>query len=265
MLDKAKGKGSVLLRAMAILEGVVEADRPVSPTELVTQLGLPKPTVHRLCKMLQEESLLQRAVGSRRLVAGPRLAKLALNVLGSAGLRGERHAILESVSAEIGETCNMAVPDGARMLYVDRVETHWPLRLQFPIGSRVPLYCTASGKLYLGSLPRSQRRRLLSGLVFEAHTSNTITDRDSLELALDRIRDEEIGTDDEEFLDGMVAVAVPVKDGRGRLCATIATQAPVQRLSLRAARAHVPVLRRAAAAMSRSLGEQLAGAGAPDR
>ena len=101
--------------------------------------------------------------------------------------------------------------------------------------------------------------------MFEAHTSNTITDRDSLELALDRIRDEEIGTDDEEVLAGMVAVAVPVKDGRGRLCATIATQAPVQRLSLQAARAHVPVLRRAAAAMSRSLGEQLAGAGAPDR
>ncbi len=144
------------------------------------------------------------------------------------------------------------------MLYVDRVETHWPLRLQFAIGSRVPLYCTASGKLYLSTLPQSQRRRVLARIDFEAHTPNTITDVDALETALDKVREEEIGTDNEEFLNGMVAVAVPVKDSRGRLCATIATQAPIQRMDLDAARSYIPNLRRAAAALSRSLREQLA-------
>jgi DNA-binding IclR family transcriptional regulator len=204
--------------------------------------------------MLEREGFLQRELDGKRFVPGPRLNRLALSVIAGSGLRAERHAILHAVSTEIGETCNVTVPDGSEMHYVDRVETHWPLRLQFPIGTRVPLHCTASGKLFLSSLPNARRKRLLTRLALDRRTARTLTEPATLEAALMRIRKEQLGTDDEEFVDGMVAVAVPVTDPRGRLIATLATHAPRQRMTLEAARRHLPALRRAAAQLSELLG-----------
>jgi DNA-binding IclR family transcriptional regulator len=247
-------RGSAIQRALAVLEGVAGADRPISATELNGALDLPKATVHRLCRMLEREGFLQRELDGKRFVPGPRLNRLALSVIAGSGLRAERHAILHAVSTEIGETCNVTVPDGSEMHYVDRVETHWPLRLQFPIGTRVPLHCTASGKLFLSSLPNARRKRLLTRLALDRRTARTLTEPATLEAALMRIRKEQLGTDDEEFVDGMVAVAVPVTDPRGRLIATLATHAPRQRMTLEAARRHLPALRRAAAQLSELLG-----------
>src|SRR3546814_7673010 len=98
------------------------------------------------------------------------------------------------------------------MIYWDRVETHWPLKFQLSIGSRVPLHCTAGGKLYLSSLPAERRAKLIAELGLEKRTANTITDPRRLEEAVRQVADEETGVDEEEFIDGMIAVSVPVKD-----------------------------------------------------
>jgi DNA-binding IclR family transcriptional regulator len=125
--------------------------------------------------------------------------------------------------------------------------------MQLPVGTRVPLYCTASGKLYLAMLPEADRGRLLKGLKPQRHTPNTKTDLAALGRALAEIRAEEVGIDDEEFLEGMVAVAVPVKDAQGRVCATLAMHGPTLRISIASARMHIPTLRRAAADISEIL------------
>ena len=157
-----------------------------------------------------------------------------------------RLTVLNALAEEIGETCNIAIPDRDAMIYLDRVETNWPLRIQLPIGTKVPFHCTASGKLYLSSLPRTARSALLGSLPLEPRTPNTITDVQHLGKALESIRTDQVGTDNEEFLDGMVAVAVPVTDTQGRLFATLAVHAPSMRMDLEKARSHVPVLREAA-------------------
>ena len=248
-------KSSSILRAFAILEQVVAAERPVNPAELAAMLEIPKASAHRLCRMLEEAGLLQRALDGRRLIAGPRLNTLALDVLGGAAQRVARHAVLQRLSAAIGETCNIGIPDGAEMIYYDRVETHWPLRMQLPVGTRVPLHCTASGKLFLSSLTPAQRRRLIAQLPLVRRTPNTLTEPAALEAALERIRADQIGVDDGEFIEGMVAVAVPITDSLGRFCAGLATHAPTQRMTIRNAMAHVPVLREAAAELSATLQE----------
>jgi DNA-binding IclR family transcriptional regulator len=74
---------------------------------------------------------------------------------------------LRQLSEEVGETCNITIPDGSQMRYLDRVETHWPLRLEFMIGTKVPLHCTASGKLFLSQLPGEQMSSLIENLNFE--------------------------------------------------------------------------------------------------
>ena len=78
---------------------------------------------------------------------------------------------------EVGETCNFTTLDGAEVLYLDRVEAKWPLRLSLDVGSHVPLHCTASGKLFLATMPAAQRDALIDRLALPRMTPNTITTR----------------------------------------------------------------------------------------
>ncbi len=245
-----RDKGYTFLRVYSIIESVVDSDWPVSSADLSERVGLPKPTAHRLCQLLESELFLVREVDGKRYIPGPRLKSLALDILGTQTFALERRAVLERLSKEVGETCNFTVPEGTHMLYVDRVETDWPLRIALPVGSQVPLHCTASGKLYLSSIPVRERRRLLSNIELDGYTDNTITDARKLEADLKKIRSDRMGVDDEEFCDGMVAVSVPVNDSQGRICATLAVHGPKQRMDLDKAKSIVPVMRRAAAELS---------------
>lgn len=222
------------------------ADRPMRVADLMTACDLPKATVHRICGLLFEQGYLRRQIGIRGYVPGQKLIDFANLVQASQSQNLVRHAVLEQVARSIGETCNIAIPDGTSMVYWDRVETEWPLRHQLPIGVHVPLHCTANGKLYLSTLSKKQRNGLLSEAGLAQHTPATITDMDALEEALAEISASGVSTDDGEFIDGMVAVAVPITDRVGRFVAGLAIHAPVVRMSLDEALSHTDVLRAAA-------------------
>jgi len=204
----------------------------VKPAQLIEAMGLPKPTLHRLLQTAEEEGFLQRSLDGRSYGPGPRLRALAVNTISSEHLRTARLTILRAVAEEIGETCNLATPDREGMTYLDRVETKWPLRIQLPIGTQVPFYCTASGKLYLSTLRPATLNSVLAAGVLEPQTEKTITSADALREELQRIRDRGYSTDDEEFMTGMAAIAVPIFDPQDRLMATLSVHAPVQRHSL---------------------------------
>lgn len=231
---------------MNILEAVARSDRPMGVSDLMKACELPRATLHRICGLLTERGYLHQQTDSSNYVLGPQLFDFANLVHASQAHKALRHAVLESVAQEVGETCNIAVPDGTKMVYWDRVETKWPLRHQLPIGARVPMHCTANGKLYLSTLSPQQRENLLKTLKLEKLTKNTITNKTELEEAIARIAKTEVSTDNEEFIDGMIAVAVPVVDSVGRFVAGLAIHAPVIRLDLDKALEFVPVLRAAA-------------------
>ncbi|WP_417227190.1 IclR family transcriptional regulator [Amphritea sp.] len=246
-----KEKSSSILRVLQILQVVANATRPITPTEINQTLKLPKPTIHRLCSQLEEEGFLQARMDGRGLLPGPALNKVAQGVLSNNDfLRTERHRILQRLSEKLGETCNISIPDGGEMIYFDRVETHWPLRVQLQINDRVPLHCTASGKLFLSELSSIKRSRLLEKLSLDAHTPNTLTSVEQLKPALRKIRKEEVGVDNEEFLLGMVAVAVPIRDNQGRMYAALAMHAPTARFSLEDALKNIPHMRASAAELA---------------
>lgn len=244
---------SAAQRSFALLEALAAADRPLTVVELVERLGLPKPTVHRLAVQLEAAGLLLREPDSKRYGPGHRLHDLALAVLGSKTLSVNRRVILQRLAEQIGETCNMTILDGQRIVYFDRVETNWPMRVHLPPGSRLPLHCTASGKLFLARMASTSRQRLLQALILERRTDHTLTDRMALNAALERIAAEDVGTDEQELIDGMVAVAVPIVDGYGRICATLAVHAPILRQTLTDLRQYVPLLREAATALATEL------------
>lgn len=244
--------GSAALRAFTLLEEIVRAERPATLDELVRGSGLSKPTAFRLLALLERAGLLRREPVGPRYAVGPRLADFALGVLRSAPQRAGRHAILQGLVETIGETCNLAVLDGHEVIYLDRVETHWPLRLHLKTGSRVPIHCSSSGKLFLSQLPRAAWEKLLPHGPLKRLTANTLTDRDTLAQELARIRAEGVGVDDEEFLAGIVCLSVPVVDAGGKMFAAVALQAPVARLSLQDCHRHLPALRQAALALAKT-------------
>ena len=251
-METEKHNHPTILRGLIVLEKVVQARRPISATELIEELDLPKPTVNRILQQLEEEGLLQRDPVNRRYLPGIRTRDLALDVMSSRALGAPRHAILRALSEEVGETCNCTMLDGDHTVYFDRVEANWPFRIQLPVGSQLPLHCTASGKLFLAHMPARQRRRLITAAPLKRYTDRTITDTELLMAELERIEKDGIGVDNEEFMAGMVAIAVPVFNAANQICFTIAAHAPTVRKPLEALRQYVPSLRRAAAAMATS-------------
>ena len=247
---KTGGGARTNLRLLMVIEEVARAGAPVTPTEINAVLRLPKPTIHRLFQTLDEEGFLQRDIDGRSYAPGPRLRELAGGVLSSPRIRAARQAVLRKLSREIGETCNIALPDRDVMVYLERVETEWPLRIQLPIGTRVPFYCTAAGKMYLSTLAPTHLDKFLQASRLEARTPNTLTEPAALKRELATVRAQGYALDDEEFLVDMVALAVPVTDSNGRLMATLSFHAPTQRFDTARALTCLDPLREAATALS---------------
>ena len=238
------------LRTIRILEAIAKEGRPLTPTEINRHLSLPKQSIHRLCHALETEGLLSAMDGTRRLQPTERLVTLATRLAKAADVDILRHQILQSVARQIRETVNFACPERQGMTYRDRVETDWPLRIQLPIGSHVPFHCTASGKTYLANLTKARRRTLLDSLCLTRHARNTITSRATLDTALTRIRRQGFAIDDEEFMDGMVALSVPVLDHDKRYLASLAFHAPTQRFGADSLLTQLDVLRQGARELS---------------
>ena len=243
-------RGSTIERVLDILDTVAASPKPLGATEINDVLGLPKATAHRLCAELEARGYLLKRTNGKSYQPGNRLYEVAVGVLANARFSATRHAILTELSEKVGETCNIAYPDGLTMAYSDRVETRAPLRLQFSIGMRVPLYCTASGKLYLSTLPKPRRKLVISKLHLEAHAKNTITDPDVLLAETDLIAQRQISIDNQELYDDVIAIAVPIKDRYDRFYSSLAIQAPVSRISVESSDRYVPLLREAAQELS---------------
>ncbi len=233
-----------------MLEQVARAQRPISATEIIEQMNLPKPSVNRILSKLEEEGFLQREPVKKRYLPGPRSSKFVLSIMSNDALGAPRHAILQALSDEIGETCNCTMLDGDRTVYFDRVEANWPIRIQLPIGSRLPLHCSASGKLFLAYMKPRLRQRLVFAAPLKRNTNRSITDPELLLTELKKIKSDGVGVDNEELMDGMVAIAVPVFNTSNEICFTLAVHAPKVRKSLNELRQYLPSLRSAAASMA---------------
>jgi DNA-binding IclR family transcriptional regulator len=237
---------SALLRGLRVLEMLAASDRALPLSVVADALGLPRPTVHRILRQLALSGFLAQEPADRNYRLARRTTRLAVDAMRHGARQADRRVILERLVDDLNETCNITMLDGAEVVYVDRVESQWPLQMTLQPGSRVPLHCTASGKLFFALLPARTRKRLLATLPLERRTVRTLVEPALLEAEFVRIREARFGTDNEEFLDGLVAASVPVMDAAGRPIAAVAVHGPVGRLSFDRALGLVPRLRQAA-------------------
>lgn len=246
---------SSTLKAFGVLEVLVRAGRPVTLSELMQATELPKPTLHRTLALFEEAGFLAREPGGRAYIIGERLSQFGLNVLRNDGAAGERRSVLRRVVSEINESCNLAVLQRGALIYLDRIEAEWPLRLQLPVGGvAIPPHCCASGKLLLAFLPVAERQRLLELMALQRFTERTITDRQVLASEFDRIVSAGYAVDNEEYVLGVACVAVPVRNKHAEVIASLAVQGATARLPLMRAIEFVPRLQAAAADIGSTFG-----------
>ena len=237
-------------KAFSVLEVVSQNPQPTSMAEIMRLTGMTKPTAHRIVNLLIEMGFLQRDEFGGGFIEGDSLVGLAHRILAAAAPRSLRHTILKRMSELVGETCNYGVLSGGEVIYLDRVEGKWPLGLRFDAGSRVPAHCTAIGKLMLSRLPEQELVDTIEAMPLSSYSTNTITNPDKLLKALAEIRRDGIGTDNQEFMHGVVCVAVPVIGEDGRSLGGIAISAPEARMTLNQMLGYVPQMRDAARRLS---------------
>ncbi|GGA05415.1 IclR family transcriptional regulator [Neptunicoccus cionae] len=243
------------LRTLLILEILGRADEPLTPTQINEHLDLPKQTVHRLCTTLEQEGFLTRCADGKRMKPARRLMDLGAGLIHSARDFHSRHQILEQIAQRVNEAVNYVVPQESGMHYLDRVDTDWPLRIQLPVGSHVPFHCTASGKAYMASMAPAARRAFVAALDLKPLTEATILTPAALLEELAQIRKQGFAIDNGEFMEGMVALAVPVTDPSGRYLASLAFHGPSQRLTVAQAIAQKTIIQDGAEKLRDSLFE----------
>ena len=252
------------LRLLALLELIAAKDQGLSLQALVDSTGLPKATLHRMLAQLESAAFLQRGADGRHYRAGIRARRMAESLLFHSIHHGARHAVLRHLVDELGESCNLTALSGSEVIYIDRVETQAPLRFYLQPGSRVPVHCSASGKLLLAQMTPLERRQLLQHAPLARYTPQTLTDFALLEAEVRSVKRQAYAIDNEEFLPGLlcVAVLVPAAGRRSNLC--VAVQAPVMRLPLDQASQLLPALQRAALALA-AIESEVAGSAKPAR
>ncbi|MBF0658039.1 IclR family transcriptional regulator [Psychrobacter sp. NG25] len=238
-------KVSSITRVLEIIEAVSYASKPLSPLELSQELDIPKPTMHRLIQNLVDEGFVTVDIGGG-IIPGKRVRNLSVELWQQRQFFNERQMVLHKLVEEVKETCGIAIPYYMDMLYTNRAQTALPLQIYLPVGAKSPMWCTATGKLYLSQLSATSRNKILQSLPLDKFTKNTIADIDALNKELDHIAEMGVGIDNEEFISEMVAVSVPILDKKSRYLASLYIHAPTVRLSLDELLTHVPRLQAAA-------------------
>ena len=237
-------------KAFSILEVISLNPEPTTLPEIIQATGVSKPTAYRIVNLLVDMGFLERDVFDRGFIEGASLVGLAYRTVAAAAPRSLRHTVLQGLSELVGETCNYGILSGGEVVYLDRVEAKWPLGLRFDAGSRVPAHCTAIGKLMLSSLPKVELSASIEAMPRPSYTANTITETKLLLATLEDICRDGIGTDNQEFMHGVVCVAVPVIGQGGRFFGGVAISAPETRMTLNEMLGFVPLMKEVAEKLS---------------
>jgi DNA-binding IclR family transcriptional regulator len=215
---KSLAKG---LKALDMLLNAVD----VGTTEVAKALAVDKGGASRILKTLVESGFAVQGAG-RRYRAGPKLRSRASSpgLPGGASIRERARPLLQRIYEATRETAHLAVRADDQVLYLDKLDTDQPLRVERPVGTLSPLHCTALGKILLAFAEVPLPRNLPS------FTSRTPVSEDQLKATLLRVVEHGYATDDEEFAPGIRCVAAPLRDSANHVVAAIGLSGPTTRI-----------------------------------
>lgn len=242
------GRVQSIERAFGLIETMAARGGMMHIAQLVTETGLPAPTIHRLLRTLVDLGYV-RQEPSRQYVLGPSLIRLGESSSRMLSVWARPH--LAGLVDALGESANLAMFDGDQIVYVAQVPSHHSMRMFTEVGSRVPPHCTAVGKALMAQMPAEEVRDLLARTGMPKHTPNTITDPEQFAEALAQTSEHGYAIDEGEQEIGVRCVAVAVPDAPSRLAVSIS--GPAARMAEELVERAVPLLYQAGTALSADL------------
>ena len=201
-----------LERGLAIL-GAFTPDCPtLGISELAQRLGLTRSTTHRYVATLAKLGYLDQDDATRKYRLGMRVLDLGYSVLGALGLREIAAPHLQRLTATTGHTSNLAIRDDTDVILIDRIRgrpgRYHHLEFSLHVGSRIPSYCSATGKALLAFLPQPDLSELLERIELLPRGPRTVTGRAALTAELSQTLRTGIAVNDEELESGLRSIAV---------------------------------------------------------
>ena len=224
-------------------------------TELSKRLKLHKNNVFRLLATLESRGYIEQNKATENYRLGLKALELGQTFIKQMGLLRQAKPILEKMVAECNETCYVAIFKEGHVVYLDMVETDMTVRVVSRVGSRLPAYCTAAGKIHLAFMSEEEIFQILPDKELKAFTETTLTSRDALLKDVKAIAEQGYAIDNEELDVGVRCVAAPIRDYTRRIVGSISVSGPNMRLSDERIRDNlVPLVTSSAEELSTRLG-----------
>jgi IclR family KDG regulon transcriptional repressor len=217
-------------RAMQILSSFDSEHPERGVSEIAQATGLHKATTHRIIMTLLNCGFLERTADGERFRLGLRLVELGLGALRRLDFRQAAFPYMQQLVERFDETCDLGIFDRGRVLYVEVVHSEHSLAITTRVGRRLPIHCTASGRVFLAFLPPEVVEPILSAPL-AACTEKTITSPARLREELEATRQRGYGLDDGEFEAGIRAVSAPIWDIDGNVIAALSMPGPTNRMA----------------------------------
>lgn len=246
-------------RVVKVLALLVEAQRPLSVTEVARRHRVDKSTASRLLRALERHGLVERDGSRGKFVPGFRLLEFARAVLERLETRQVARPLLEKLRDQTSEGVHLAVFRSGQVVYIDKVEAPGFIRTRTETGDLAPLHSTATGKAILAWLPEADVNRWMRGRTLTAYTPRTLTIMRELSAHLRTIRAQGYAVDDEEYVLGVRCIAAPIFTHAGPVVGSVGISGLATRLDgVRLREVSVAVVR-TAHAISQRLGVSLSG------
>ncbi|TDQ52050.1 IclR family transcriptional regulator [Actinorugispora endophytica] len=238
-------------RAFTLLEIMADAGGEISLSQLAASSGLPLPTIHRIIRTLLGNGYV-RQLPSRRYALGPRLIGLGESASRMLGAWARPH--LAQLVEDLGETANLAMLDGDKVVYVAQVPSPHSMRMFTEVGRRVLPHSAGVGKALLAQLPEAEALATVRRAGMPAATDRTITTPEAFAAELARVREQGYAIDDGEQEVGVRCLAVPVLGGPAMMAVSIS--GPESRMNWDFVDRAAPIVRRSAVDLAEDLTHQ---------
>lgn len=224
-------------------------------TELSKRLKLHKNNVFRLLATLESRGYIEQNKATENYRLGLKSLELGQTFIKKMGLLHQAKPVLEELVEACNETSYVAIFKDGYIVYLDVVETRLTVRVVSRVGTRLPSYCTAAGKVHLAYMSDEELESYLPSQELEAYTPHSITDRDVLKKDLAKVFEQGYAFDIEELDIGVRCVAAPIRDYTRRIVGALSISGPATRFSdERLEKELVPLVTRAAEELSTRLG-----------
>jgi IclR family pca regulon transcriptional regulator len=243
-----------LAKGLALLSAF-SAERPaMSLAELAAASGLTRSSTQRAAFTLESLGFLRRAPDARRYELSPRACDLGFRYLETSRLVAASNPYLFDLNRRCGESVNLSEPERVEMVFVARFPGHRSVAVHMPIGRRLPMFCTASGRAYLSMLPQGSVREILRAVERPAFTSSTVTGEGRLQRLIAEAASNGFAYADGEYYRGDINVAAPLVRPGGVPVGAINISVPMTRWSLARAKTELaPLVIETARAISAKL------------